>query len=317
MALLIVALAALAGWTSGHQEAQGIIASTQAARARDQVARIPRDVAAGNRQLLAARLDYLAALTPAVAELPRLRLTATALALPTATQTAGPTATMTITETAVPPQTVPWQPEELLRQAREAIGLGDYQAGVDLLQALETLAPDYQAEAVRGLILSTLTKQAQRLFRSGEGLAQAILVTDEAIRYGLPGNSSLRYERHVAGLYLEARSMLTRGPAAAIPVLRALVDAAPDYRNGEARRLLVGQHAALAEQLLAQGDACAALEQLQQALALRVDAALTLRRDELAGLCSGAAVPGAGAPVGQPAPGATLPVGAYFTAPGS
>lgn len=318
LALLIVALAGLAGWTSGQQEAQEIVAVTQAARVSDQIARIPADVAAGNTQLLAARLKFLAELTPAVAGLPQLRLTATTLAQPTATLTPGPTATPTITATVVAPQTVQWQPDELWRQARAAIGLGDYQEGVDLLQALEALAPDYRPQAVRELILATLTKQAQRLFRSEERLAEAILVTDEAIRYGLSRDSGLRYERHVAVLYLEARSMLTRGPAAAVPALRALHEVAPGYRNGEARQLLVEQYAEWAELLLAQGDACAALEQLQQALTLRADAGLALRRDEIGQVCSGTLLPTAAAlPGQQPAPGATLPVGSYFTAPGS
>ena len=285
LALLIVALAGLAGWTIGRQEAQEIVAVTQAARVRDQIARIPGDVAAGNRQLLAARLEFLAELTPAVAGLPQLRLTATALGQPTVTMTPGPTATATITATVVAPQTVQWQPDALLRQARAAIGSGEYQEGVDLLQALESLAPEYESASVRELILSALTKQAQRLYRSDEGLAEAILVTDEAIRYGLSRDSGLRYERHVAILYLEARNQLSRGPAAAIPALRALHDVAPGYRDGAARQLLVEQHKLWAELLLAQGDACAAQEQLQQALTLKADAALAQRHTEAGQIC--------------------------------
>ena len=311
LALLIVALAALAGWTAGQQEAQNIVAVTQAARVRDQLGRIAGDVAAGNTQLLAARLEFLGELTPAVAELPPLRLTATALARPTATFTPAATFTPTITATVVAPQTVEWQPDELLRQGRRAIGTGEYQQGVDLLQALEALAPDYESEAVRDLILTGLTRQAQRLFRSDDRVAEAILVTDEAIAYGLPASSALRYERHVAALYLEALSQISRGPAAAIPALRALHDVAPGYRNGEARRLLVEQHAAQAEQLLAQGDPCAAQEQLQRALTLRADAALVQRRDEAGQLCRPPAVlPGQEAPAG-----ATLEVGSYIGAP--
>lgn len=305
LAALVVALAGLAGWTAGHQEALNLIAVTQAARVRDQLARIPADVAAGNAQLLAARLEFLAEVTPAVPQLPQLRLTANALARPTAAFTPAAPA---ITETVVAPQTVQWRPEELLRQARAAIGSGEYEEGVDLLQALEALAPDYEPAAVRELILSALTKQAGRLFRSGDSLAQAILLTDEAVRYGLAANSALRYERHVAALYLDARSQMSRGPAAAIPALRALYDVAPGYRNGEVRRLLVEQHATWAEQLLTQGDACAALEQLQQALALRADAALALRRDEAARGCG----QGPTLPVSPAPAGATLAPGAYI-----
>ena len=319
LALLIVALAGLAGWTIGRQEAQEIITVTQAARVRDQIARIPGDVAAGNRQLLAARLDFLAELTPAVAGLPQLRLTATALGQPTVTMTPGATATATITATVVAPQTVQWQPEALLQQARAAIGSSEYQEGVDLLQALEALAPEYESASVRELILSALTKQAQRLYRGDEGLAEAILVTDEAIRYGLSRDSGLRYERHVAVLYLEARSQLTRGPAAAVPALRALHDVAPGYRDGTARRLLVEQHTVWAELLLAQGDACAAQEQLQQALTLKSDAALAQRHAEAGQICQqGALPPTAAALPAQPPPvGATLVAGEYFTAPGN
>ncbi len=311
LSLLVVGLAALAGWTVGQQEAQNVIALTQAARVRDQLGRIPGDVAAGNMQLLAARLEFLGELTPAVPELPPLRLTATALARPTATFTPGPTFTPTITATVVAPQTVEWQPDELLRQARAAIGSGEYQQGVDLLQALEALAPDHESETVRDLLLTGLTRQAQRLFRSEESLAQAILVTDEAIRYGLPAGSALRYERHVAALYLEARSQISRGPAAAIPALRVLYDAAPGYRNGEVRRLLAEQHAARAEELLAQDEACAAEQQLQQSLTLRADAALAQRRDEAGRLCRPPTV----LPGQLPPAAATLEAGSYIGVP--
>lgn len=331
LALLIVVLAAAAGWGLGQGDAGRIIEVTQAARVRDQLARIPVDVAAGNQQLLAARLAYLAELTPAVDALPRLRLTATALARPRATGTpvAVAVAVPVATATVVPPQTVAWQPAELLDEARVAIGLGEYRQGVDLLQALEALAPDYARETVRELILSTLTKLARQLYRSDDRLAEAILVTDEAIRYGLPGNSGLRYERHVAALYLEARSQMVRGPAAAVPALRAVLDLAPDYRNGEVRRLLGEQHGAWAELLLTQGDACGAQEQWQQALAQGVDSVAAERRDEAARQCGSEVVPPPAEPVEQTAPeeqgeeqaapeaGATLPVGAYITAPGS
>lgn len=311
LALLIVVLAGLAGWTAGQQDAQDVIAVTQAARLRDQLGRIPGDVAAGNTQLLQARLDFFADMTPAVPQLPQLRQTATALARPTLTFTPGPTFTPTITATVVAPQTVAWDPEDLLRQGREAIGSGDYEEGVDLLQALEALEPDYASVTVRELILNGLTRQAQRLFRSGDRLAEAILVTDEAIRYGLSADSGLRYERYMAALYLDARSQISRGPAAAIPALRELYDVAPGYRGGELPGLIAGQHAAWAEQLLTGGDPCAAHEQLQQALVLRADAAMAQRRDEANLLCQ----QGVGLPGQQPPAGATLEAGAYIGPP--
>ena len=298
LALLLVALAGWWGLQVGQEEAQAIIEVTLAAQLRDQVARIPADVAAGNTQMLARRLNYLASQTPAVAGLPRWRLTATALARPPATFTPTPGATITPSPTTVPPQTAQWQPDELLAEGRRAIGIGEYQEGVDLLQALEALEPEYEREAVRALILSGLTKLASRLYRSDGRLAEAILVTDEALRYGLPEDSSLRYERHVAALYLEARSMLARGPADAIPALRAVYDAAPDYRDGELRRLLGEQHAARAEQLLAEGDACAAQQQWQEALTLGADNALAQRRDEAGRQCQ----QGPDAPGGEAAP---------------
>jgi len=346
LALLIVALAAWAGWSLGQGDAGQVIARTQEARVRDQLARIAVDVEAGNQRLLAARLAYLAEVAPVVeaaaTALPRLRMTATALSQPRATSTPVVVAMPVATATVVPPQTVAWQPAELLDEARVAIGLGEYRQGVDLLQALEALAPDYARETVRELILSTLTKLARQLYRSDDRLAEAILVTDEAIRYGLPGNSGLRYERHVAALYLEARSQIVRGPAAAVPALRAVLDLAPDYRNGEVRRLLGEQHGAWAELLLAQGDACGAQAQWQQALAQGVDSAPAERRDEAARQCGQEVAPPPvepAAPVEQAAPAeqveeqaapveqdveqaapdaeATLPVGAYITAPGS
>ena len=59
LALLIVALAGLAGWTIGRQEAQEIVAVTQAARVRDQIARIPGERGRGQPSVAggAARLS--------------------------------------------------------------------------------------------------------------------------------------------------------------------------------------------------------------------------------------------------------------------
>src|SRR5882724_6061569 len=63
---LIIALAGFAGWTSGQRIAQGNATATSNAVIKDQLNRIPGDIASKNLELVKARLDYLITLTPGV-----------------------------------------------------------------------------------------------------------------------------------------------------------------------------------------------------------------------------------------------------------
>jgi hypothetical protein len=315
-AVVIVALSGAAGWTSGQRQAQSYATATQQAEIQDQLVRIPGDVASGNTVLLSARLQFLATQTPGVPGLAELMETATAVYLNTLpTETPLPTATP---EPVIEPEataTIEIQIEQssggydlagLLEQARTAVRLGQYNEAVDLLQVIEAVDRNYQTAEVRGLMLQSLTAQALRLFRGGGNLAEAILLTDEAEKYGLPADSELRYESYVAALYLTARSKIGTDYGAAIRALQEAYNVAPNYRNGELRNLLFGQLVAYGDAWVAEGNPCAAVPQYQSALTIIIDGGVDAKRSSAQTACEqGTPVPGPDsqgiAPVGVPA----------------
>lgn len=311
LAVVIVLLSGAAGWTSGQRQAQTFATATQQAEIQDQISRIPGDVASGNTVLLNARLQFLATLTPAVSGLGDLMSTATAVYLNTLpTETPQPTATPEATDEIAAPVATPvfevqietsssgYDLPGLLEQARTAIRLGQYAEGVDLLQVIEAVDSTYEAATVRGLMLEALTTQALRLFRGGGNLAEAILLVDEAEKYGLPADSELRYERYVAALYLNARSKIGTDFGAAIRALQEAYNVAPNYRDGEIRRLLFGQYVAYGDAWAAEGNYCSAFPQYQNALNIFNDGGVAAKRDNAELMCQqGTPVPG---PDGQP-----------------
>jgi tetratricopeptide (TPR) repeat protein len=318
-AVVIVALSGAAGWTSGQRQAQSFATATQQAEIQDQMNRIPGDVVSGNTVLLNARLQFLATQTPGVPGLGAYMETATAVfmnALPT--ETPLPSNTPEATEAVLVPEeteAVEIQIEQngsgydlpgLLEQARTAARLGQYTEAADLLQVIEAVDSTYESAEVRGLMLESLTAEALRLFRGGGNLAEAILLTDEAEKYGLPADSELRYESYVAALYLNARSKIGTDFGAAILALQEAYNVAPNYRDGELRNLLFGQLVAYGDAWVAEGNPCAAVSQYQSALTIIIDGGVDAKRSNAETACQqGTPVPGPDgqtiAPVGVPA----------------
>lgn len=317
MAVGIVVLAGAAGWTSGQREAQSLATATQQAEIQNQINRIPEDVANGNTVLLSARLQFLATQTPGVPDLEAYMATATTVYLnnqPTATPQ--PSATPEAAATAQPTETPVFEPQAadtgsgydlagMLEQARTSVNLGQYEDAVDLLQVIEAVDSTYESATVRGLMLEALTTQALRLFRGGGNLAEAILLTDEAEKYGLPTDSDLRYERYVAALYLTAKSKIGTDFGAAIQALSEAYSVAPNYRDGELRSLLFGQYVAYGDAWVAEGNPCSAVPQYQNALNIINDGGVAAKRDNADTACQqGTPVPGPDgqqiAPVGVP-----------------
>ncbi|MAS36799.1 MAG: hypothetical protein CL610_22530 [Anaerolineaceae bacterium] len=303
-AIAIVLLSGVAGWTSGQRQSQTFATATQQAEIQDQLNRIPGDVASGNAVLLGARLQFLATQTPGVAGLGELMETATAVYLNNQpTQTPTPTATPEVTTTtAAPEETFEAEIETsddgydlagLLEQANTAARLGQYTEAVDLLQVIEAVDSTYQAAAVRGLMLESLSAQALRLFRGGGNLAEAILLVDEAEKYGLPADSELRYESYVAALYLNARSKIGTDFGGAIQALSEAYSIAPNYRDGELRRLLFNQYVAYGDAWVAEGNPCSAYPQYQNALNLLADGGVSAKMSNAETACQqGTPVPG-------------------------
>lgn len=315
-AVVIIALAGLAGWASGQRVAQMNAAATQNAAIMEQVNRLPADIAAGNTALLQARLHYLATVTPGVAGLDGFIQTATAVYLtsqPTLTPT--PTITPTITPTQAAPTA---QPEAtaavsgpgstfdlagLLAEAQQAVSLNDWDMAIETLDVILAADNTYEATAVRRLLSQALTTKALQLYRSGSvgDLAEANVLADRAEQLGDIGE--LNYERYIATLYLDALNTIGANYPAAIAALREIYSQAPSYRD--VTQLLFDQYVAYGDAWAGQGEFCPAVGPYQGALGVLSSGAVGAKLTNAQTMCAQATP--------LPAPDTTLTPGAAQT----
>ncbi len=317
LAVIIVALASFAGWTSGQHIAQTNATATQSAAIQEQLNRIPADVSSGNQVLLNARIQYLATLTPGVPGMTDIVATATAVylnALPTATPTPGitPTVATTVAPTiAVPQATVQAgglvvDLAALLSDAQTAIAVSDWDAAIESLDIILSADPNFEQATVRQLMSQALTSKALALFRSGDtaDLAEANLLTDRARQYG--DVADLEYESYIAAQYLDAINSEGVDYNKAIQALTNVYNQVPNYRDVRSR--LFNQYAAYGDALVAGGQVCLAVVQYQNALNLSSDAVVSGKMNAAANACANPTpvplpgtelTPGAIAPVGQ------------------
>ena len=288
--LLIIALAGTAGWTAGQRIARANAAATQDAEIDEQCARIPADIAAGNTALLSARIEYLVTQTPAVPCVLQFIPTATALyltALPTATPM--PSATVAASSTPAPSETAPaatqsvadtggFDLDALLEEAQVSISLAQWTDAIETLDAISAIDEDFKAALVEGLLFEALTKEARRLYISGEELAEAIALTDRAEE--LDDIGELNFERLVAELYLDAKRNIGLNYGETIRLLWEVYGYSPNYRGGEVIDLLFNQQVAYADALVAGGDFCPAVPPYNGALSLRSNATISAKRDD-------------------------------------
>lgn len=314
--VFLVALAALFGWTDGLQVAQGNATATRSADIAVQCERIGVDMANGRMGLVEARLADIMQVTPLVDCVPLYVPTATALyfnSLPTATPTvtATPSPTQTPTATQVIQQVAPTVPAapaatespfdlpSLLAEARGLIQTGENIEAIDTLEAIRALDPNFQKNAVDTLLFDALTSEALDLFRSGQSLAEAILLTDRARAYGDVGE--LNFEANVAQLYLDAQSFRGINYSEAIRLLNRVISFSPNYLD--ARTQLFNEYVAYGDALAAGFEHCRALEQYNAALQLQPAPNVTTKRDQATINCP-TTQPGApgnpATPAGQP-----------------
>lgn len=320
-ALAIVALAGLAGWTSGQRTAGANSTATLMADINAQCARIPEDIAVGNTVLVERRLGFLATMTPGAPCVAEYIPTATALYLtqqPTATSPATVTPQATAT-TAVEPeatQDVETQVDiptpsnggydlaALLQEAQESIRAGDYNSAVELLDVITGVDSTYDSANVRSLLREALSEEALIQFRTGN-LAQGIVLTDRAEEFGALAEG-LNYERYVATLYLDALSTVGTDYFTSITALRRLYDEVPNYRNGEIAQMLFDAYLDYGDAFAIEANQCSAQQQYQNALNIFSRSDVVSKRDNAQEACENPTPAVAGTPG---TPGAVAPVG--------
>jgi len=338
LAFGIVGVAGFAGWTEGLRVGQANATATRSGDIGAQCERIPADLASGSLGLAALRLNDLAQATPGVPCVAIFAPTATALhlqSLATATSTPTPTSTETPSLTTAPPDapTLPPSPspaptsasgfnlEALLQEAQAQIAAGQLREAIDTLSAISAIDPEYQKGIVDQLMVQALTSEARRLYRSGQNLAEAVLLTNRAEEYGSVGD--LNYERFIASLYLEAQAYRKTNDRLAIQLLSRIIyeQNLPNYMGGAVMTQLFESYVGYGD-LLSLGDPCNAVTQYNQALRMRQDGSVQAKRDQASAACSGlsstltAPAPDPNAPLPTRDPNAPTPAFAPIGQPG-
>lgn len=289
-ALVVVLLAATAGWTAGQRVAQNNATATKSAEVQEQLRRMSDDVAAGNLLLLQRRIEFVSALTPAVPQVQPYIQTATALYLtslptttPTATLTPTPSPTSEVLAITVDASSG-YDLDAYLKQARDAIALGQWAEAIELLDVLLGADPAYQTAAVRGLMLEALRTQANRLYNENK-LAEAIFLTDRANTFGLSVQDPLRYEKYAAELYLDAVRTTGTDYLSSIRALQLVYALGPSRYYDDVRQRLFQQYTAYADAWALQNEFCPAYTQYQNALSILANASVAAKRDNANLMC--------------------------------
>ncbi|MCS6836670.1 MAG: hypothetical protein NZ750_11730 [Anaerolineae bacterium] len=303
LAFGIVGVAGFAGWTDGLRVGQANATATRSGDISAQCERIPGDLASGSLGLAALRLNDLAQATPGVPCVALFAPTATALHLQnlaTATFTPSPTSleqpsptlvlpnapTELPSPTLTPTSTSGFNLDALLQEAQAQIANGQLRDAIDTLSAINAIDPNYQKASVDLLMAQALTSEARRLYRSGQNLAEAILLTNRAEEYGSVGD--LNYERFIASLYLEAQSYRKTNDRLAIQLLSRIVyeQNLPNYMGGAVMTQLFESYVGYGD-LLSLGDPCSAVTQYDQALRMRRDDSVQAKRNQASLVCNG------------------------------
>lgn len=297
LAVIVVLLAAFAGWSDGLRVAQGNATATRSADIISQCSFIAQDILSNNTGLVQRRLEDLLVVTPAPDCVSLYVPTATALyinnlptATPSPTSTIPPTATLPAAETlAAPPEvtaqtgaTLEFDPAPLLLDAQNQIASGDYKSAVASLEAIVAIDANYQKATVDGLLYQALTAEATSLYRTGGNLAEAILLTNRAEEYGNVGD--LNFERSVASLYLDAQAAKNINYPIAIQLLSQVKNLAGDYRgtNGQ----LFDQYVKYGDTYSLSGDYCNAQRQYDSAWSMQQPGTLQSKRDAATLACA-------------------------------
>ncbi len=309
LAVVIVLLAGVAGWTSGSRTAQANATATQGARIGEQLARIPQDMASGNLQLVDARIRYLMTLTPGVQGVSELMQTATAAFLaaqPTITPSPSPTPTeMAATEAvtdepfatqdALPAsQNGSYDLAALLQEASTDVSTAQFADAYKLLDAISAIDPNYEAVQVKQLTREAINGQARSLFNANKP-AEAVIWATRADNAGIL-DENLRYELYAATLYLNAKSSVGLNYGQAINALQELVNQGQGRYYAEAQSLLISQYLGYGDALVADPNQgyCPAVQQYQNAINAGGGGTASAKRDNAQSMCSQAT------PVGQP-----------------
>ncbi|HVU10899.1 MAG TPA: hypothetical protein VHD90_06455 [Phototrophicaceae bacterium] len=273
VAVVIVALSGLAGWTSGQRTANTNATATQNAAISDQFNHLPSDIAAQNLPIIDARLRWLETQAPSLPDLNGYVMTATALynlALPTATPTpapateAAPTEAVTEDIAITPESNGGYDLAKILAQAQASMAASQWSDAVSYLDVILGADPNFQTQTVRTLMAQALNNYAMQLYNSNQP-AEANLIVNRAEQFG-PLANGLDYERYAAELFLTAQSAVGTGDPTAIHALQQVLALGPGRYYTQAQKLLYNMYVAQGDNYMATSNSCTAVGSYQQAI---------------------------------------------------
>ncbi len=286
----IVALAGLAGYNDGVRHVERMAEVTRQAAIVQQYDLALTDVAAGNNELAALRLEHVvltlgadsseaaALLTRVHAVTPTPTPSLTPMPSPTPADTPTPEVTATESGPALP------EPEAVFADAQAAFIVRDWGNAIELLDILRGLDPDYQAAEVQRMLHEALTELSLQYLRepSGEHLAEGILLAQRAQTLGPIGD--LAYEAYIAGRYLDALNAEGMECLLAVRAWEGVYAEAPQYRDVTQR--LANSYAACGDAYTYQTEYCPAEQYYNWSLQIVYDADVAARRNEASEICA-------------------------------
>ncbi|GAB4571707.1 MAG: hypothetical protein Kow0077_09130 [Anaerolineae bacterium] len=287
----IVGLAGLAGYNDGVRQLDTYARATRQADINRQYGLALTDVASGNRELAAMRLQHVVVTLGANLPEAAAMLTEVLAATPTPTITPTVTPSPTLPPTATPvssptPGIALPAPEELFAQAQSALTVRDYETVIDTLTILTGVDPDYRKAEVENMLHTALTTLA-RQYLTGQNtdlLAQGILLAEQARAIAPIGD--LAYEAYVAGRYLDGLNSEGMECLLAVREWESIYAEVPQYRDVAQR--LGRSYARCGDAFTFQTEFCPAEQYYRWALQLISDSGISAKLADAAEKCANA-----------------------------
>ena len=285
----IVALAGLAGYNDGLRQVEQSERVTREADVARQYDLALTDVAAGNRDLAALRLEHVVLTLGAAQPEAQALLTEVRAVSPTpsATPTFTPSPTLANSATPTPEPTAglpPLDPDALFTEAQSASVSRDFERTIQVLNVLISLNPDYRKTEVESLLHDALSAQALTYLRepSGDHLAEGILLAQQAQAIAPIGD--VAYEAYIAGRYLDGMAANGMECLVSVREWESVYNEAPQYRDVPAR--LASAYARCGDAYTFQTEFCPAEQYYRWSLQIVSDSSVLGKLRDAANMCA-------------------------------
>lgn len=288
--VVVVLLAAGAGYLAGQQQQEQTQAAQVEAQAKEQFDRGVQDLEDGNYELARQRFEYVAQIDP---NYPGLAGKLAEVMLAVNQPTARPTVEATATPNLAPV-------EDLFSQAQAALQAEDWSLAIDTLLILRSKDSGYRAVDVDGMMYSALRNRGVDRIANQGMLEEGMYDLARAQSFG-PLDRDASNWKSWAELYLKANSYMGLNWAQAVSHFAQVYLVAPYLRNDAYIKYAVSAQN-YADQLVASGDPCAAEDMYDESLLAWDNATMYPTATEARNMCRTATAPAPKPPPPQDTP---------------